>query len=195
MPNFTNYFQPNEGPWRALLEYLKWDPRQPHTVVEVGSFEGSSAWWMMTNMLLAPQSKLYCVDPWAFTEGEETYQRFLANMAELPNGSQVEVVRDWSHKGLRRLVNEGVQADLLYVDGDHAAHAVLRDLVVGFELVKPGGVVICDDYLWDDPKFGGGDTLGRPKIAVDAFTTIFHGKIRVLRGMQNIQVGFVKIAD
>ena len=195
MPTMTNYFQPNEGPWRQLMQYMAWDPQKPLTAVEVGSFEGSSAIWMMNNMLLSPESRLYCIDPWAFTEGQETYERFLANIAELPNRAQVEPIRDWSHNGLRDLIHRGVQADLLYVDGDHHAPGVLRDLVVGFDLVKVGGLIICDDYLWDDPKFGGHRTLGRPKIAIDAFTTIYHEKIKMIRGLWNLQMAFVKASD
>ena len=196
MVQFTNYFSPYERAWRHLLfERAKWDPATPRTVVEVGSYEGSSAYWMMKELLLSPESRLYCIDFWGGEGGEERFAHFQANLAELPNVGQIEVIRDWSHNALRELAARGVQADLLYVDGGHEAPTVLRDLVTGFDLVKVGGLVICDDYLWADPRFGGNRTLGRPKIALDAFTTIYADKLRMVQGLPNVQLYFQKIAD
>jgi predicted O-methyltransferase YrrM len=196
MPQFTDYFAPRAQAWRDLLfGRFKWDPERPRTVVEIGSYEGSSAYWMLSELLRAPQSRLYCIDMWPDDWGQEHFVRFQENIAELPNGDQVEVVREWSQNGLRRLINQGVQADLLYIDGGHAAPTVLRDLVLGFELVRVGGLVICDDYLWADPQWGGDNVLRRPKIAIDAFTTIYGEKLEICGGLPNPQVFFRKIAD
>jgi predicted O-methyltransferase YrrM len=167
----------------------------PKTVVEVGSYEGSSAWWIIHNLLKSPASRLYCIDAWAEEGAEERYHRFLRTVAELPNPDLIEILRGWSHEQLRELLHRGIRADLLYVDGGHDAPTVLRDLVTGFDLVKPGGLIIADDYLWSDPQFGGNRTLGRPKIALDAFTTIYADKIRWVQGLPNWQVYLQKIAD
>lgn len=189
MPRFTNYHSPYEAAWRALFfDRAKWDPHEPRTVVEIGSFEGSSAWWIMQNLLLSPESRLYCIDPWAGADGEARYRKFLANIDELEGRDRIEVIRDFSVNALRELIRRGVQADVLYIDGGHDAPTVLHDLVNGFDLVKPGGLMIADDYLWDDPKHGGDHPLGRPKMAIDAFTSIYAGKLRVIRGLPNTQV-------
>ena len=196
MPSFTNYHQPYEAAWRHLLfERARWTPDQPRTVVEVGSYEGSSAWWIMNNLLQSPESRLFCIDVWTGDDGEALFSSFKANLAELANANQVEVIRDWSQNALRDLIRRQVKADLLYIDGGHDAPTVLRDLVTGFDLVKVGGLVICDDYLWNDARWGGNRTLGRPKIALDAFTTIYADKLRMVSGMPNVQVYFQKIAD
>jgi predicted O-methyltransferase YrrM len=197
VPQFTNYHQPYEAAWRHFFfQRAKFDPQSPRIMVEVGSYEGSSAWWIMQNLLLSEESKLYCIDIWAAEEGApDRYQTFLRNIDELPNRKQIEVIRDWSQNALRQLLVHGVRADLLYIDGGHDAPTVLRDLVTGFDLVKPGGIVICDDYLWDDPRWGGNRTLGRPKIALDAFTTIYADKLKIVMGMPNTQVFFQKLRD
>lgn len=197
MAEYTNYHAPYVPAWRHLFfERAKWDPQHPRTFVEVGSYEGSSAIWTMNELLHSPQSRLYCIDAWAGEEGaEERYQRYLANIAELPGADRIETLRDWSQSALRELLRRGVKADVLYIDGGHDAPTVLRDLVTGFDLVKLGGLVICDDYLWDDARFGGNRTLGRPKIALDAFTTIYADKLKMIRGLPNTQVYFQKIAD
>jgi predicted O-methyltransferase YrrM len=197
MPEMTNYHQPYEAAWRHFFfERLKFDSNRQTTFVEVGSYEGSSTLWIMNNLLRSPESRLVCIDAWAPEGGgEERYGRFLQNIAELPGRDRIDVIRDWSHNALRQLIARGVKADFLYIDGGHDAPTVLRDLVTGFDIVKKGGFVICDDYLWNDARWGGNRTLGRPKIAIDAFTTIFADKIQMVWGMPNIQVWFQKIAD
>ena len=40
--------------------------------------------------------------------------------------------------------------DWIYLDGDHSYGAVLDDLNAWFPKVKPGGVIVCDDYTWVD---------------------------------------------
>ncbi len=198
MPSFTaDYHKAHERAWEKLFsKRLKVDPSRPWTFVEIGSYEGCSALWIMQNILRSPESRLYCIDRWPDgAGGEERYQRFIANMAEVEGRERVEVLRQWSDEGLRQLLARGVRADFLYIDGGHDAPTVLKDLVLGFDLVKTGGVVICDDYLWNDPQFGGGRTLGRPKIAIDAFTTIYSDKLSIIPGMPNTQAYFRKIAD
>ena len=40
--------------------------------------------------------------------------------------------------------------DVIYVDGSHTARDVLQDAVLGWGLLKRGGLMIFDDYLWVD---------------------------------------------
>ena len=197
MPEFTDYHRPYEAAWRHFwFERAKLDVNRAMTFVEIGSYEGSSAFWIINNLLRSPESRLVCIDAWADgAEGEARYVKFLRNLEDLPGRERIEVIRDWSQNALRQLLARGLKADCLYVDGGHDAPTVMRDLVTGFDLVKVGGIVICDDYLWDDPRFGGNRTLGRPKIAIDAFTTIYADKLKIVRGMPNTQTLFQKIAD
>ena len=70
---------------------------------------------------------------------------------------------------------------------------MLEDLVLAFHATLPGGVIICDDYL---KGVRGGDlTLGSPKLAVDAFTTIYRDRIDIPWGQPLYQLAMVKIAD
>ena len=75
-------------------------------------------------------------------------------------------------------------ADLINVGkrGDVCPGHQSVDAVLGFELLKPGGVMIFDDYLWESmPR-----PIERPKIAVDAFLAAYADKLEVLqpRGWQ-----------
>ncbi|WP_405054006.1 class I SAM-dependent methyltransferase [Tabrizicola sp.] len=70
--------------------------------------------------------------------------------------------------------------DMVYVDGSHQAPDVLLDALLGFRLLRVGGLLVFDDYLWSEPLAYGVDPVRTPKLAIDAFTTIFCRKIRVL---------------
>ena len=56
--------------------------------------------------------------------------------------------------------------DFVYVDGCHLATCAIADIILSWDLLKTGGILIIDDYGWLGPP------LDRPKVAVDAFLTI-----------------------
>ena len=49
---------------------------------------------------------------------------------------------------LPQLLDEEKQFDVIYVDGSHAADDVLTDGITAWRLLKQGGVLIFDDFLW-----------------------------------------------
>lgn len=74
----------------------------------------------------------------------------------------------------------------MYVDGSHLAPDVLTDAVLAFRAVRPGGLIVFDDY---ELAAGCGAEPSRddPKIAVDAFLACFAGQVEVLhKGFQVI---------
>ena len=192
MPRYTaNYAAPYLSTWQRLFKQYKWTAAK-RTIVEIGSYEGSSALWFAEHLLDA-DGVIYCIDPWS--DSEERYKLYCENIAESPHRGKIRTMRARSFDGLRDLLAQGVVADLVYVDGSHAAADVLSDLVLSFRLVRIGGLVLCDDYTWADPRFGGDDIVGRPKIAIDAFTTIHARKIRLVRGLPLLQIAFEKTSD
>jgi predicted O-methyltransferase YrrM len=87
-----------------------------------------------------------------------------------------------SHQALSRLIAEGreQQFDLIYIDGSHQAPDVLADAILSFKLLRVGGIMIFDDYLWEEPLPGGTDPLRNPKLAIDAFVNVYIRKLNVL---------------
>ena len=66
--------------------------------------------------------------------------------------------------------------DIVYVDGSHRACDVLMDGVLAWRLLKPGGVMIFDDYLWE-PDFL---PSRRPQMAIDLFLEMFVDQYTLL---------------
>ena len=116
--------------------------------------------------------------------------RFEANVATAGSACPVEVRQGDSLSELCRLVvEEPARAfDFISIDASHRACDVIGDAVLAFRLLKRGGVMVFDDYLWSPFKPGSEDPLSTPKIAVDAFTTLFARQARVLAGLPIYQL-------
>ncbi|HBH25814.1 MAG TPA: hypothetical protein DDX54_00195 [Rhodospirillaceae bacterium] len=62
------------------------------------------------------------------------------------------------------------------MDGSHYADDVMLDLVMGFDALKTGGVMLMDDYLW---KFYA-RPRDNPAGAINAFLRMKAGLYRIL---------------
>ena len=137
-----------------FAQYLsRFSPGMPWSYLEVGTFQGSSAAWMLDNVLSHPLSECYCVDVWRDMALRSNGRRFVrsgndielaarANLAKygskviIVKGNSAEVLRTWQHG----------PHQIIYIDGDHGFAGCLADSYASWPLLSPGGVVIWDDY-------------------------------------------------
>lgn len=167
----------------------------PKTVVEIGVFEGHSTFNMTA--LFANQFKdykHYAIDPYGESDDlpddvvVKAGEVFCANLAEFELKDHIEFINKPSVLGLMNLYQRGVKADLIYVDGDHRAGAVMEDLVLGFQLLDTGGIILCDDCtFWRNEKL-----QNTPKLAVDSFVNCFYDRIELVPLPHGHQIAFRK---
>ena len=173
--------------WQALFRQFLPSPKK---LLEIGSYEGRSTTWLIENAFPPHASgDLYCVDTWQGSIEHDrnampdVERRFDHNI-DIAKGRfpaiSVHKMKGASQVALKRLSLEGHDAsfDFVYVDGSHQAADVLSDLVLAYDLCRVGGLITCDDYLWN---FGQNPLL-TPKIAIDAFTNCFTGKVAPVLG-------------
>jgi len=142
MPEFTDNWVKKADDhienWRSWTEGM-----HVQRILEVGSYEGRSA---LIWADLHPEAKVYCVDPFGGTAHGNDYEaRFDANVAGKTN---IKKYKGKSHDILRGWIEYGpLEAfDIIYIDGDHHADAVRRDAELTWALLRPGGIMIFDDY-------------------------------------------------
>ena len=82
-----------------------------------------------------------------------TVDSFHGLLVEYSREARVDVVV----KGLRKVDGS---YDIVYIDGWHSAFGAMADGVMSWPLLKVGGVMIFDDYLWVPPKLGPPPRLG-----------------------------------
>lgn len=158
--------------------------------LEIGCFEGRATVWFLENVLKGSGSKITVIDPFGLLapmygvkEGEpnpldETERRFDRNIEAINAGQKTVKIKGFSQVELRKLPLESF--DFIYVDGWHAAKDVLEDAVLSWRLLKIGGVMIFDDYLWRQDDEGIRNEYGRPGVGVDAFLGVFAPYLTVL---------------
>jgi len=190
---FSNeWFNGNKVIWSQLLQQLN-----PSRILEVGSYEGQSTAYIIESLAKDSDIEIHCIDSW---EGSiehkqggsseanmiEVEARFAHNMKtaidQVSHKVKLELHKGLSNKELPKLIANDMQEyfDFIYIDGSHQAPDVLFDAILGFELLRVGGIMAFDDYLWQEPLPGGTDPIRCPKISIDTFTNIYCRKLRVL---------------
>jgi len=188
----SDWFSHNIPTWSNIFASLGLNAHRPLTAIELGSFEGRASNWMLDHLLGHPDSVLYCVDVFPDRATKDGYwNRFRNNVLTREDATKVCVHIGSTFSFLLNFARRNSKADFIYVDASHRAPDVLSDLILAFRALKVGGVIICDDYLGGTGP-GQELTLGSPKIAIDAFTTIFRPQIEIIAGQPLYQLAFVK---
>jgi predicted O-methyltransferase YrrM len=191
-----NYFFTND--WFAVARPT-WDiliPQvNPSRVLEVGSYEGASTCYLIDRLSSTGELSIHCVDTWGggiehqSIDMEEVEKRFIAN-TRIAIDNAKHTVNLTTHRGysdieLSKLISNGFcnTFDFIYVDGSHQAPDVICDAILSFKLLKVGGVIAFDDYLWAENPTPTIDPLRCPKSAIDAFTNLYCRKVKIIQAM------------
>lgn len=201
--SFTeDWFSRHIPAWSKLLESLK-----PSTVLEIGSYEGRSACFLIEACTNDDGLSFYCVDTW---EGGIEHDGAAMAAVERRFDHNIEVARSKARKpvhvqklkarsslALAELISSpnAPRFDLVHIDGSHQAIDVLADAVMSFQLLRTGGLMIFDDYLWNMEFCGDKELLNTPKLAIDSFCNVFHKHIKIIRGLPLYQLYLQKVSD
>ncbi len=123
------------------------------TYLEVGTFDrGNLAY---AAQLLADDAILIGVD----IQQEDAHDELLRRSLK-PRQTYISIVGDSraeeTVEQVRNALGYGYVLDAAFIDGGHTAHAVMCDYVNYGEIVRPGGLVLLHDSLWE----GSGDYKG-----------------------------------
>jgi len=175
--NFTQDWFSHNIP--SLQAYLK--DVEVNSILEIGCFEGRSSCWFLQNVL-ADDGVLVSVDTFAGSmehdgmDFSEVRNRWSNNTDKAKKPSQiVNLWDDPSLLAMSDLLFTKNEFDLIYIDGSHEAADVMTDACMGYHLLKVGGSMIFDDYLWNMNWA----YYQRPKPAIDAFVELFYGRVAV----------------
>ena len=170
-----DWFSPSIPLFERFLGALK---GRPCRLLEIGALEGRSALWMAENIATHQSSSVETIDAY---ENPKLRRNLAAN-------GKVTFHLGLSAEVLRKLPFDTF--DFVYVDGCHWTINVLEDAVLAFRLLKVGGIMAFDDYLWDDPEW---NQEGKPREGIDAFLSIYATKIKILQ--KDAMIWIQKIAD
>lgn len=137
--------------------------------LEVGSYEGHSACWLLDNILTQPSSDLTCVD--LFQRSKENFEYNVGL-----TGASERVTRQAGHsfRILPTLASEHYH--FIYLDASHKQINTLEDAVLAWRLLRRDGLMTFDDYLLKDSRLSQLFRPERPDVAIDAFLRVYAGR-------------------
>lgn len=137
--------------------------RKIETVVEVGSWLGR--WTILVAQFLPEGGKIYAVDHWKGsvehhdpTSLESTFlptlfQQFLSNVIHCGVKDKVVPIKMDSIEAAKLFKEQGIRADLIYLDAAHDYQSVIADLQAWYPLLAEGGILTGDDWNLGDVPF------------------------------------------
>lgn len=147
-----NWFMANIYIWHYFSKY--YDFSRAERILEIGSWQGMSTCFLALNF---PNAKIDCVDTWAGADEHQSGHAASSNVLESVESIFDQNTEDFSHRikkykmsSLEFLSCSSCQNgyDLIYIDGSHRSEDVLLDAFLALRLVKSGGIIVFDDFLW-----------------------------------------------
>ena len=130
-------------------------------------------------------SQIFCVDTWS---GSDEHQNYNFNIIEKNFDINTNI-----HQKNKRLIKIKTCSndffdknseffDLIYIDGDHVFDQVKLDIYNSWKILKSGGYLILDDYLWWYYK----DLKLNPSSAINTFILDHISDISSLKVWQQV---------
>jgi predicted O-methyltransferase YrrM len=173
-----DYFSPNIPVWTEW--FASHITVRPIQALEIGSWQGGSATWLLDKIISRRSGRLTCIDTfegssehaeWIGGIGDTIENIFDMNIAASGHSSLCRKIVGYSQEILRTLYQE--RFDFIYIDGAHEARYVIEDAVLAFGLLNDGGYICFDDYPFTFPERPRQNT----RRAIDTFLDLYDEEI------------------
>ena len=186
MYRFTHdYLTGNLANWATWFD--QYVTAAPLRALEIGSWQGASACWLLDRVIGARGGRLTCIDTF---EGSSEHASFLSGVLAGENTTlerlfDENIARTGRAEHIRKIVGlsqdvlpglHGERFDFIYIDGSHEAKYVIQDAVLCWGLLEPGGYMLFDDVPFRFPNSPAQDTVR----AIDFFLSVFTDEVDVL---------------
>jgi predicted O-methyltransferase YrrM len=156
--------------------------------LEVGTYAGTS---LVEMLRILPEATAVALDRWtnydenglaslAALEERGIERVFHENLRRASVAGRVVALKGDSVDRLLELVEQKERFDFIYVDGSHKCIDCYTDMALSWRLLKVGGTMMIDDYLYGFAKVESGCVLDYPMKGIDHFLSKYEGQYRVL---------------
>ena len=187
MYNWTNDLPENSiNDFLSVIDYVNQKKEEKKKILEIGTFAGTSAIKLVE---LIKNADITVIDMWEdYNESggvEGTVDKIKENHIEKIFYNNIEksglqhlftVKKGNSFDVLLDLNKKNSKFDVIYVDGSHTLLDSYTDILLSFELLEKGGVLIIDDV-----PFNKEDSMNSPLEGVKYFVEKYGRRIRILK--------------
>jgi hypothetical protein len=150
-----DWFSGNIPTWKKMFQRMGWNNKTHLSMLEIGAYEGRSTTWLIDNMMDHPKSILASIDTFegsvehSLDQRSNLFDRYRSNIVVSKWPEKVRPIRGDSKIILSQMLTGPSEFDFIYVDGSHETYDVIVDGILAWQLLKPGGMIVFDDVLWD----------------------------------------------
>jgi predicted O-methyltransferase YrrM len=152
--------------WEVLFREIYKAPIK--SILEIGCYEGRATVWLCENVLSNQTVECYdIVDTFGGSVSESGMvgtkgrlgnnndfikNTFLSNISFFQDKISFNIHQGMSQFELPKLAQQEKQYDFIYVDASHQSDDTFVDAYFAHKMLKPGGLLIFDDFNWKDPN-------------------------------------------
>jgi len=150
-------------------------------ILEIGSYTGTS---LIKLVELIPNSTAIGIDMWtSYNENNllsnmnklNIEQSFYNNIKTANLEDRIRGIKNDSTIELFKMIKDEKRFDFIYVDGSHKCNDCYSDMLLSWQLLNKGGIMVIDDYLWSGN--GDGDTSFK---AVNHFLERYKKELKLI---------------
>lgn len=175
-----------KGSQKPFMEVLSTLMGKSANILEIGTYVGTSA---INIIKLLPDCQMTVIDKWKNYEENKSITNKLEesdiedkfyvnlNIAEI-EPERINVIKRDSKSVLLDMYKKEEKYDFIYIDGDHRCFECYTDIILSWELLKKGGIIAMDDYLWQPEQ--NNTFVNKPHEAINHFIEENEKNLRLL---------------
>jgi tetratricopeptide (TPR) repeat protein len=184
MYNWTNDLpQGSKDIFLKIIDYFNINHVNKKTeILEIGTYTGIS---IINIIKLIPNSIGHGLDKWKSYEENELLRQidslqveksFYNNIHKEGLTNRIFGIKSSSTDKLTEFLKNNVRFNFIYIDGSHLLLDCYMDLVLSWNILEKGGIIVVDDYLYKKDE----NILHSPFEAVNHFLKVFEGNYKIL---------------
>ena len=165
--------------------FLPKDKSLKFDYLEVGCYEGLSSFYVLSEY---KSVNAFFLDIWDMPNPNSKTLSHNFGLIEKAfdqnlSGFDFKKMKNDSVISMRKLLNENIHFDFIYIDGSHNGEDILSDAIEAFKILKVNGLMFFDDFLQHDDN-----RILQSYVGIDKFLSLYSDYLKIEYFQNNLVV-------